>query len=307
MKADPYDAHLESLPVVFDIDDAPLDEIEPLAGTDLEWHGVVFPPGGPTALSPSRVGARMTSFAPKVKVVHFYRAFRLGSRPADDVVAVKRAVSVWAAHAGHPEWFRWKKVWTNVPGPLLMGALARFQRRHNLPVTRAYDRKTHALLAPYFDAYGAQLLSHIPEPSPQQKLVAAATWGYHNRGSIHYQQLRPIDGHRHPWKLPLYTDCSGSVTDWYEWKGLPDPNGFGFNGLGYTGTLANHGRPVSLVQVEPGDLCFYGWDYRIGAYMHVTIAVSRTRCISHGGESGPSLLPLGPPIGGTLHTIHRYI
>ena len=67
-----------------------------------------------------------------------------------------------------------------------------------------------------------------------------ASWGVVHEAEIHYGQLRPIDGLATPHKLPLATDCSGFVTLCYKWAGAPDPNGRGYDGYGYTGTLLQH-------------------------------------------------------------------
>lgn len=68
--------------------------------------------------------------------------------------------------------------------------------------------------------------------------------------------------------------------------GLKDPNGLGYNGFGYTGTLIQNGKRVSASNLKPGDLVFYG---RHGI-SHVAIYVGSGRVVSHGSESGPLLL-----------------
>lgn len=108
------------------------------------------------------------------------------------------------------------------------------------------------------------------------KIVAAARWGIANEPRIHYGQVRPVPLGR---GLPLTTDCSGFVTLCYYLAGAPDPNGLGYSGQGWTGTLLAHlprtaalrrgdivvwgvypGRHCALV-LEPGDdplLCSHG-------------------------------------------------
>lgn len=123
----------------------------------------------------------------------------------------------------------------------------------------------------------------------RHKIVAIAQWGVHNTHDIHYQQRRPIDGTNHPYQLPLYTDCSGFVTLCYEWAGAPDPNGRGFDGLGYTGTLLQHMKHIQGNLAKIADLCVFG------AYpgRHVVVAVggphSNPSVISHGKEGDPVL------------------
>lgn len=275
-------------PAVVDPDDAPLDDWSVGDGSDTVYAGVsvinFVTPGhglrfGEAANEPLAVAAR---------VVPFGRQIKAGTH-GKDVVAVKRALAVWAKHADHPEWFPWRKTWTVVFGPLAVRALKRFQKRHDLKVDGVYGPSTHKLLASFYDAYGARLLQQFPHATAADKVVAEAFWGYHNRAAIHYAQWRPIDGHGHPHKLPLYTDCSGSVTDWYEWAGQKDPNGFGFNGLGYTGTLIDHGVRVTG-PARPGNLAFYGWNAALRTAEHVAVYVSSTRVVSLGSEIGPLLL-----------------
>jgi len=55
-------------------------------------------------------------------------------------------------------------------------------------------------------------------PALRSKIVSHANRGVRNRAQIHYLQLRPIDGIGQPRKLPLSTDCSGWVTDCYNWS-----------------------------------------------------------------------------------------
>lgn len=97
------------------------------------------------------------------------------------------------------------------------------------------------------------------EAQTRNKIVAYAKWLIAHRSSCTYQQLRPIDGERHRYKLPLHIDCSGYVTDCYSWAGAPDPNGEGYNGLGYTGTLLEHMHHITVEEVEPGDIAVAGY------------------------------------------------
>ena len=119
-------------------------------------------------------------------------------------------------------------------------------------------------------------------------ILEVAKWGCAHEPEIHYQQLRPMDGINSPHKLPLHTDCSGFATLAYKWAGGPDPNGSGFNGLGFTGTMLGHCRHVSKSAAKPGDLVVFG------AYpgTHVVILVedgshADPLCVSHGQEAGP--------------------
>jgi len=92
--------------------------------------------------------------------------------------------------------------------------------------------------------------------------------------------------------LPVMrTDCSGSSSFvlhqsrvLVRGRLLPfDPNGLDWNGQGYTGTLAAHGRPVSLAALVAGDLIFvYPGAGPGGAPGHVQVALGGGRAFSFG-------------------------
>lgn len=130
------------------------------------------------------------------------------------------------------------------------------------------------------------------------RIVKAARdiFAYHEQtGRMHYTQspLR-MSIVRHKWRPPfhdvLFEDCSSYATACYWLAGLRDPNGYGYNGLGYTGTLCLHGKPVSAAQAKGGDLAFYG----PGApWHHVAVVAAKPGYVySHGHEGGPFLEPL---------------
>jgi cell wall-associated NlpC family hydrolase len=75
------------------------------------------------------------------------------------------------------------------------------------------------------------------------------------------------------------TDCSGFVTLCYKEAGAPDPNGLGYSGYGYTGTLIEHGRKTS--SPTGGDLHFWS---NPG---HVAIDVGDGQVIGWGEAPGP--------------------
>jgi cell wall-associated NlpC family hydrolase len=113
------------------------------------------------------------------------------------------------------------------------------------------------------------------------KIVAAARWGIANEPRIHYGEVRPFPLAR---TLPLTTDCSGFVTLCYFLGGAPDPNGLGYSGQGYTGTLLRHLQRTE--QPQPADLVVFG------AYPghHVALVLEPGEdplLCSHGAERGP--------------------
>lgn len=153
-----------------------------------------------------------------------------------------------------------------------------------------YDDHTHKALWPHFGPVAHRIYHDLYVEKHQlttvQKVVKAAMFGYDNRGVIHYtQDIRRMQDFAPPPNVPNYTDCSGFVTWCYKSGGASDPNGFGYNGYGFTGTLLMHGHQVPLGSIIAGDLVFYGHPVS-----HVAIAVSSGRVVSHGNESGPELV-----------------
>lgn len=226
-------------------------------------------------------------------IVPFTRVLKKGSK-GRDVLAVQRAL----ARAGYR---KWGVGFTGVAGQPFVDQIRRFQRQHKLPTTGTYTRATHEKMRPYFDRYGANLMVKAKRAqggtgsSGRDAAVHAAMEGYNYRGHIHYTQgPARMDIVRHkrmpPWHGDIWEDCSSSVTAWF-WIGkLPDPNHLGYNGQGYTGTLAVHGVRVTFP--KPGDFAFYKPPYPYG---HVAMCVGYQNgvpmVVSHGGESGPSYVP----------------
>jgi hypothetical protein len=100
-----------------------------------------------------------------------------------------------------------------------------------------------------------------------------------NPGTYEYSETRPMPESLFSGTLPIKIDCSGYVTLCYKSAGLPDPNGLGYNGSGFTGTLESHGR--STTNPQPGDLAFWsGPD-------HVAVYVGGGKVISMGGPGDP--------------------
>jgi hypothetical protein len=142
------------------------------------------------------------------------------------------------------------------------------------------------------------MMTYRERRAARKKLRYLMEFTFGRAGAIHYRQERPMmEMHNCPPKLNWVMDCSEGVTWLYKCAGLPDPNGLGYNGQGYTGTLAKHGRRIiALVQnrwLRVGDLVLYG---RIDSdYDHVAIVYrggpSRlvARVWSHGSEGGPYL------------------
>lgn len=129
----------------------------------------------------------------------------------------------------------------------------------------------------------------------RDKIVANALWGVAHEPEIHYTQgAERMAAVHSPRMLPMSADCSSSITCWYSWAGAPDPNGFNYNGQGYTGTLLLHGKRITQAQAVPGDYVVFGWG-RDGTGEHVSIMVEKAPdpwMVSHGQEAGPRRIPL---------------
>jgi peptidoglycan hydrolase-like protein with peptidoglycan-binding domain len=120
----------------------------------------------------------------------------------------------------------------------------------------------------------------------RRHIVENARWGIANERQIHYRLLRPIDGLAKARKLPLYTDCSGFSTLCYAWAGAPDPNGNGYDGSGYTGTLLAHMQRIPPDAAQPGDLVV--WGPPPGHHVAVVLQAGADPLLcSHGQEKGP--------------------
>lgn len=143
----------------------------------------------------------------------------------------------------------------------------------------------------------------------RKRVKRAALLAARHRGVVHYTQgasrwqgissrRRAKDG-----QYPNYADCS-SLATWCHWDatriyGLGDyVNGANWK-YGYTGTQVQHGKPVALNRLLTGDLVFYG-----RGPSHVAIYIGGGKVVSHGGESGPLILPVQYR---PVHSCRRFI
>lgn len=231
------------------------------------------------------------------KYAPFLRTLKRGMR-GYDVLVVKRCLS----YAGEMKWEGFD--FTRLYGPYTAKGVRQFQRKKGLKVDGVVGPATWKKLVPYMQAYELKLVQKQkaamkPKQKPNDKLrgeiVSNAWFGYFNRAQIYYTQspLR-MYGVKHrirPPRIPTWEDCSSFAT-WTYWAAgvTRDPNGLGYNGYGYTGTLANNGWRTS--SPRPGDLAFYG-EY---PFNHVTIVVGYRNgvlmCVSHGSSIGPLYLPV---------------
>jgi hypothetical protein len=125
------------------------------------------------------------------------------------------------------------------------------------------------------------------------------------RPGIHYSQARPMTHLGVPPEKGFTADCSGFATSAFFWADkytqkfkVEDPNGLGYNGTGYTGTLLanNRKRRVPLEhKMFVGDMALYGPS--LGYTTHVCICMKSgsadsSEWASHGSEAGPYVVRL---------------
>jgi hypothetical protein len=140
----------------------------------------------------------------------------------------------------------------------------------------------------------------------REKLAGFMDWSVRNAGSIYYSQgaWRMAGVRYKPYHLPLFTDCSAFATILYKWSGGPDPNGLGYNGFGYTGTImANCHRLPNAASCEVGDLITFG----VYPGHHVTlvrhVGINPLLC-SHGQNSDPRFVYLSEEAAGQARSGH---
>lgn len=233
--------------------------------------------------------------------VAFCRPLKRGLR-GKDVTAHKRAIS----HAV-PGMYPWKgSNFTDYFGGELEKAVKAFQQQKGLKVDGSIGSVTHEALERTptknkpdewaFDSVAVNLADifcqEYLKKTVREAVVAAGFFWYEHRLLIAYKQLRPYPIIKPP-DVPSWLDCSSFYTVCCYAGGAPDPNGRGYDGQGYTGTLMNHGtRVASVANLQPGDAIFYGYSsgsgpaFRRGDPTHVALYVGLINgvhsVISHG-------------------------
>ena len=232
----------------------------------------------------------------------FVRPLKLGS-VGPDVEAVKRAT--YRALGDSSSWAKYVK---NAPlvrrtyGPFFVKKMKQLQDVLGVPETGRYDQATHEKLLnrsrfrhkdeSAFDFYAAALYRQADEQFNgeariRNKIVETAFFAVSKERYISYSQARPMVDFGPPPNYPSQTDCSGFVTWCYKSAGAPDPNGWGYNGYGFTGSLWETGTPISTNDLKPGDLVFYGVPWKSGGAAHVIVYTGGGMAVSHGRDAGP--------------------
>ncbi|MEU1162149.1 hypothetical protein ABZ372_16025 [Streptomyces sp. NPDC005921] len=103
----------------------------------------------------------------------------------------------------------------------------------------------------------------------RQAMVSNCLWGVQHEPDIHYLETRPMPIGIAVHHLPFTTDCSGFATLMAKWSGAGDPNGSGFDGQGFTGTMLDHCEHITAAETQPGDFVVFG----PGGGEHVVILI----------------------------------
>lgn len=176
-------------------------------------------------------------------------------------------------------------------GPLTKAAVVSYQKAEKLLADGIVGPQTWAAL----------MGEPVPKTKPAKKLkfktpVDVAEWllsigqphdytEEDDRKVPDEDRFEGIDYKKVPPEYPETGDCSSTVTYTYWVVGAPDPNGLGYDGTGYTGTLVQHGERVE--SPAGNDLVFYSDGSRgKGVATHVALYMGDGKVFSH-GQAGP--------------------
>lgn len=172
-------------------------------------------------------------------------------------------------------------------GKLTAHQVAAFQKRvHIRPVTGRYGTKTHHALSKFYDKAGRSRLTQVVTSRRYVAITnAIVTVAAHARQvggeTLTYSQSASRNNLPKYPGVPPATDCSGYVTWVYQSVGLPDPSGWGFHPVGWTGSLSLHGTVVSATHPHLGDLAYYGGGPPFG-HVAIVVHLHPTLVSSHG-------------------------
>ena len=175
-------------------------------------------------------------------------------------------------------------------GPMQANVRA-FQKAKGLKVDGQIGSKTFAVLKPYFNKQAKKLWVAATTLTKYEKMADYGLRCLQNAAYIHYG----ISGrmwcvrNRVAWKGDSTTimktdDCSAFSTDLRFVCGFSDPNGRGYDGQGYSGTMWRNPKGKLVTGTKRGGDCSL-----YGPENHATIWITSKHMLSHGCEAGPLL------------------
>lgn len=203
---------------------------------------------------------------------------------------------------------------TGFYGAITGRQVSAFQAKVKLSRSGVYGYPTHLKLSRYYTAPARGLLQQVAHSRKvvgyRNALRHAASVAWQHRSQMGYSQSITRGFLPSLPSFPRGTDCSGYATWLFKVSGnpisglaenLPDPNGFNYRVVGYTGTLAQHGVRISSGVLKVGDLVFYGGGYPYG---HVAIVVDAVRrLVTSHGQPGIKVVPWNYR---TVSAVRRY-
>lgn len=205
-----------------------------------------------------------------------------------------------------------------IAGPQTLHAFVAAKRLYSYPVKEQTltcgDRLVQTLETGKSPFHHIPILHHHPQDLSEElktraRMAELMDAGVHNEVKIHYAQVRPIPEHitvEHWSHEEVSTDCSGAVTIVCKLAGVPkDPNGENWSGLGYTGTIMAHARPITHAELQVGDFIVFG-PYPGHHVVQVRRVAANPQVFSHGQEKGPWFTTLSDEAQYQSPVIHYY-
>jgi hypothetical protein len=128
--------------------------------------------------------------------------------------------------------------------------------------------------------------------TPQrQAMIDAAHWVMKHGSGWRYEEIRPIPlANIKAGRLPIHTDCSGSVIGIAYRAGVHDPSGYKFDGWGNTDSLKAHCEHIDHRNCLAGDMVNIQHNGD-GGSVHVYLVMEKLddgdfSVFSHGGPDG---------------------
>lgn len=152
-------------------------------------------------------------------------------------------------------------------------------RAHNKPSEWAFDDYAKLLATEYCHTFTTQTV--------RDKIVEAGFYWYARRWKTKYSQNRPGEMCKPP-QVASAWDCSLFFTNTHYAADAPDPNGYNYKGLMYTGSLLAGGKKVPLSKLRKGDAVMYGYTssarpgFPVGSPTHVALYVGDGMVLSFG-------------------------